>query len=387
MNDLGLTIKDYLPIIYATLQTLGLLSTIIYVFIKGTGTSVERIQTAWSMRWMYASILSTFYDQATDIGVLMYWYDLSLAERNKIIDIEHIDMTVLFVSCISVITLARIVSVAIGIVFAKQKFVGMILGLFDLLILARVWAKVTKTKKVIFRFGKNNDEQYIILMLQLCEIVLESMPQIILQSVFLIRTYFDQANIEKDSLTFVFISLIFSVLSVTKKYLKWVQSGNKSAFGSLNCRITDCPVLNIAFVFKYIFYVCNIMSRIVLYSLLWSVVGGVFVPAFFILCFIMFIYFNNKTAEDGAYSIIIFGFLFGDALGVIVDVFFNGDCSENVTIRFIVHSLQNILAFSVILCFSMITTFDCNYNLCADSKVRSIDKNKYVFILIIICAI
>ena len=76
----------------------------------------------------------------------------------------------------------------------KSKLLGLFLGMFDLLIVIFVWGKISGLSTNIHmlqleEMKQDEDELSMISQLQLIEIFFEALPQMLLQSLFLIRTF------------------------------------------------------------------------------------------------------------------------------------------------------------------------------------------------------
>ena len=114
---------------------------------------MKGLKEIWSYKWIYFSSLSTIYDQATDIGVLIYWY--SLIDNN---DIKHVDMMLLFaLSCVFIV-ISRLVNIYLGVAVMKSTLLGMFLGLFDLLIMTLVWGKISGYTNLFDEMEHDQDE-------------------------------------------------------------------------------------------------------------------------------------------------------------------------------------------------------------------------------------
>ena len=436
---------DYIAIIYASLQTIGILSTSIYVLIKSSAAGcLERLEEIWSYKWVYVSSLSTIYDQASDIGVIIYWYNLI----DK--DIENVDMTLLFALSSGFCLLSRIVNIFVASLMVKSCIIGMFAGIFDLLITILVWGKITNTRSKIFKdiaFANDVDEFTIISYLQMFEAIFEALPQILLQSLFLIRTFNNQLIYSYDDMNnyfnviLVWMSLFMSIISATNKisHIAITQGtiSQREKFENrynvrCNCiRNGECPIINIGIVFVKCFYVSNIITRLFIYSLLWSVAGGVFAIIFFIICLIVFIscikckvfnlgddhdatldsntipnspsgdkiniamvnvetgsnYNYNSAHLDANKGACMLGmyFVISEAFCLMSNNLYDSSLSissnENVNIikRFLIHNLCNFFAILLILYFSLNNDFDCKFKLCAHSKIRNINYNNIVF--------
>ena len=378
----SLSYGDYVAIIYASLQTCGLLSTSLYVLLKSSSSGCfARLKEIWSYKWIYVSSLSTIYDQATDIGVLIYWY--SLIGNNNI---KHVDMMLLFVLSCVFISISRLMNAFLGFALVKSKVLGIFLGMFDLLITSLVWHKVTGSTNVFTQMNKDQDELTDISWLQFCEIFLETLPQILLQSLFLTRTFGNSVVYQDDNVfnvLLVWISLFISVLSATNKIShSGLTGGNVSereAFENKYSIRLKCPIINIGVLSKKIFYILTTITRLFIYSLLWSVCGGLFVTLFFVICFVVYVICVKRGVYDTDDSLVNIcgGFWLEEAFG------FGDDNMHTSSGRkqFAISNACNFFGLSLIFYFGMDNSFDCNYNLCADKTIRSFNHNTFVRVL------
>ena len=388
--SLSLEYGDYVAIIYASLQTCGILSTSLYVLLKSSSSGcMERLKEIWSYKWIYISSLSTIYDQATDIGVTIYWY--SLIGNN---DIKHVDMMLLFVLSCIFLTISRLWNMYLGYSFIKSIVLGLFLGMFDLLITTFVWRKITDNKDMFEEMDQDADEFSIILQLQVCEIFFETLPQILLQSLFLTRTFNNDVVYEDDfNIYLVWISLFISVVSATNKVSHIAITGADNVLerdkseNKYNIR-HKCPIINIGVLSMKMFYISTIITRLFIYSLLWSVCGGMFVCLFvpsccavFVICVKCGVYKKEDVwaDDDDLLLDICWYFLILEAFGFAANV--DNWQKSSAPKRFIIHSTLNFFVLLLILYFGIDNSFDCNYNLCADKKIRSFNYNTLVFVL------
>ena len=424
--NMTVAISEIATISYAILQTVGILSTAVYVWFSVEGSTTHRLKQVWRMRFIYTSTLATIYDQATDIGVIIYWYDLMILEQNGE-DIQHIDMRLFFWICLAFLSLSRVLNVVFFGVFCRGSVnldtenpcLGVLLGLFDLLTTYQVWTGVIenfdKSNTNINTNTNNNDNSNNkvdssssstgfqlenadfsetnekIALIQLFEVVFESIPQSILQGVFLIRSNNDDViksyngndeNSNNDAFSLVIISLFFSVISATNKYIKF----NNERYLHLRRK---CPIMHIGYLMYGFWYYCNIISRLFLFILLWSIVGGIFVFVFAFISFIGYLigYFCNiySSDEDKIFDILR-QFWLEHILGYI-------DLSDKQDIpHFLHHCVENVLLFGVILFFTFDNSFECDHQniiKCADPDTRYINgKNGGIIaVFVITCGI
>ena len=169
---------------------------------------------------------------------------------------------------------------------------GLFLGMFDLLIMTFVWGKITQNNNMFTQMEQDEDELMMISNLQVVEILFETLPQILLQSLFLMRTFDNDAVYDTNNtfnIYLVWVSLFISVVSATNKmsHIVMTRGGGVSARDEFKNKYnirSKCPIINIGLLSKKIFFISTILTRLFVYSLLWSVCGGMFA----LFCIIIF---------------------------------------------------------------------------------------------------
>ena len=176
------------------------------------------VVTSWKRRSIYSPTIVHFYDTATDIGVMILWGDLAFKQQRGEIEIPHVNMMVFFILGIVFIALYRIGGVVASQCYEKQatpkeRLTGF-LALFDLAIFWGVFE------------AHNEDETEIesgspLWIMQIGETIAESVPEAMLQSVYLIRTWNSNIHTDSNQDTFlVILSIIGSYLSILNKIIK-----------------------------------------------------------------------------------------------------------------------------------------------------------------------
>ena len=387
--SLNLDYGDYVTIIYASLQSFGILSTSFYVLFKSSSSGcMEKLKEIWSYKWIYFSSLSTIYDQATDIGVLIYWH--SLINNDKI---EHVDMELLFVLSCIFLSISRFVSGMYVFAIMKSVLLGLFLGMFDLLIMTLVWVKISENKNTLEELRQDEDELSIILGLQMYETYFETLPQILLQSLFLIRTFKNDVVYDTNNqfnIYLVWISLFISVVSSTNKISSYGTSGGISTRDSILFKLNirkKCPIINIYLLSLKMYFILTILTRLFIYSLLWSICGGMVVTLFFVTCFVVHVVCLKK----GVYTLEDLGLRDGnDSIYHVSLAFFTWEAfgflgkfnHESTTLkRFVISNTLSLIGLLLVLYFGIDNSFDCIANLCANKKIRSLKYNTFAFVI------
>eukprot|EP01084_Bolivina_argentea_P055781 102200_1 len=128
------------------------------------------------------------------------------------------------------------------------------------------------------------------MLLQCGESVLESLPQIILQSVFIIRSGNDQ-KLKAGNIVLIFLSVIASLLSIANKFI-WVDKVGPSVASkaqSLKPRKIFPGCINYWYLVRVLWRICSIMSTFSIYVLIWTVLGGEWLPICAVILFIAWI--------------------------------------------------------------------------------------------------
>ena len=355
-------------IVYSSAHVLALVCASGYILCNYDGTLLEKLKYLWKTKWIYTSLLTKIYDQATDIGVAIYWYELAQKEHRQSrdsFDIPHLDMNILFWLCIGILVLSRVVTAGVIVLHWGNK--DGLLALIDGYIIYKIYIAVVKEYKT-----KPTDE---IRHAQLFEVILEAVPQIILQSLFIIRTnnYFETSII-------VFISLGFSMIAASSKYIAWdAELEQFDEFIRTPQISAHCPMINIGYLARIFWRICDLISRLCLYVLLWSVVGGIFIFIFVLFIFIGYYIhtwcFHHYEIQHSTHTELLLKFLLYHLLGTIWDAGTNDDINAQ---RWVLHHFcENIVVLIIVLIFAGLK-FDCDYNICANPDTRRIEINSYV---------
>ena len=255
---------------------LVVLSLVIHLHAKNSGESLkfskfcDRLS---KMRGVFVPLIVHIYDTATDIGVLYEWYQLTQLEKNDPdIKIESLNMQLFFDTALySMIVYRAFLGIAGGILccifscgftanetgYSRHRtwpcficlgfVIGIILGVLELGIFIAVFIEQKTTiqdqkqaKEKLPHFMRNDPKTMkrinkifggipiragpIQKGIQLIEGVLESLPELILQSVFIIHSandpYLSKSEQNNNSLfLLVILSIIASLISITNKYI------------------------------------------------------------------------------------------------------------------------------------------------------------------------
>eukprot|EP01084_Bolivina_argentea_P258245 435298_1 len=246
------------------------------------------LKTVWKMRGVYGGLAVHSFDVLTDILVIYQWL--------QYIDIpgDNIDPKVMAYCAIAVLVFSRIISsVAI---FMKEKDIGRsILQFFDLLIFTEIFE--THNKIISQMKNKNLKDKNTAIESTLSfkyvrnfEAVFESIPQSVLQLVFVMRT--------RDINLIFIISIIQSTISMTNSVLnndstqmqddKWKPYKQRlpPTFGFIKHAISRLS---------------EVMYRIGLLALFWSVCGGLSFGIMLVLD-LLFICASIRFRDDFEFS-------------------------------------------------------------------------------------
>ena len=230
-----------MSIVYLTLQISLLLLIVCVTYDRKRGI-IDNIKFVWRRRSVYGTVLVQLFDQASDIGVLILWWQYADDENdsNSDFDVPHVDMQLMASLSLASLITSRVVSSLIVLLTVQytnkfEKYLDALLCLLEFYVIKQVWishrygnsnkfladinsdtatavstnatndknTKETETSNNGSNNGSNNDDIEPTAELRSTkwvEAIFESFPQTLLQSVFVIRTFdtdFDIKNIER----------------------------------------------------------------------------------------------------------------------------------------------------------------------------------------------
>eukprot|EP01083_Nonionella_stella_P086917 241643_1 len=344
----------------------------------------ELLKVVWTKRGIYAPILVHLYDTSTDIGVIVEWWILAKNPNNEIND--AINMTVIIWLSFGFLILYRLATIAMLIyarysveevgISSKAKdddeddslWIDVLLSLFDVYII-----------KAIYKSIKNEDSEAgpRQKLLQLLESIAESLPQMVLQSVFLIKT----RHIDTSSTAIVALSLAASLLSVTNKYV-WFDADSVDPFAKTLDIKKECgSCVNYAYVVRIMWRFSLISLRFIIFSLVWCAIGGFYWFIFAVISYILWVtYFYiitcveiiKKKARNPSYRPLDMNVnQYRPLLYALVAFVSYLLSKDNVLRLFIIHFVETTvsMAFITLFIFSPITCWRCT-----DPAERTIDN-------------
>ena len=263
-----------------------------------------------------------------------------------------------------------------------NKFLA-ILALFDLSIFVEVYKAHDD--------DDNNEPTEEMRTIQLAEAVLESVPQSLLQSVFVMRTFIankNDNNLKSQDTLLLLFSVIASIVSIATKYITvdstpfvnnngGAYASEESEKANFCSKKNKCFFINFGYFVRSLWRIGSVTARVLIYSLVWAVMGGAFFICYLIIEILLctfFVGFVDKKFEKKEQFLFI--------IVAMVSIYFE---DWNTRIFFYVRLIDDILVLSIIFLFSFYS-FKCD-PVCSDSENRNIDKNIAVKTYIIISAI
>eukprot|EP00485_Elphidium_margaritaceum_P011826 CAMPEP_0202699404 /NCGR_PEP_ID=MMETSP1385-20130828/12623_1 /ASSEMBLY_ACC=CAM_ASM_000861 /TAXON_ID=933848 /ORGANISM="Elphidium margaritaceum" /LENGTH=760 /DNA_ID=CAMNT_0049356339 /DNA_START=146 /DNA_END=2428 /DNA_ORIENTATION=- len=326
---------------------------------------------------IYGEILLHLYDTSTDIGVLVQWAILAKREaEDENFDVKTLDMRALFWTSLSFLILYRIISAVVGYYSAKsdeRDFSGweswdIFLGLIDMYVI----------KAVLFAIKQDAEEPTAKQrMIQLMESIFESLPQIVLQSVFIVRSQNDPV-LSTESSWLIGLSLLGSLWSISSKYIYADKYGVIEAAEEAKFSLKK-PCINGLYMLRVVWRFSLVAVRFLVCSLVWTALGGVimclFVPSSFALWLALSsieIYkiqgasTSNQKADNVILSVIAFSLI------ALVS-----PPSYKSRLFAIGHIVETLLALSIITWFAFDVSVSCPMcSLRVQSQAR---RNGYIF--------
>eukprot|EP01084_Bolivina_argentea_P271646 462288_1 len=394
-------------IVYGSLHVILLFAIGYIVYKQGTHEKIVSksfVKDVWSQRKIYGTVLVHIYDCATDIAVLIIWFGLMQDELDGH-DYEDVNMQIYFWTAFCFIILHRLVVLAYMMSeFSISTWYYPILALLDLAIFVGVYESITMAKQIDNAGNDTNEDEVELATtskisstlqenpesekgnyvsevsigekqktIQFIEAAVESLPQVIVQSAFIIRSQNDEDLRTNNSGQWLLIlSLIGSTVSVANKY-RWVDDiALKDKYSGFKPNLEFPNCMNYWYFLPTIWRYCNTITRFTVFSLLWGVCGG-----YWIMVYILFTYamtcagtFCMRYVESNLNCYAIFPGFFVSILLIpgISDI-----RSFQLVLR--IRWIDNIIAYGMIALFAGVK-FDCNK--CADKNLRHFGQNTMI---------
>ena len=267
----------------------------------------------WALKKIFAPLIVHFYDCATDLGVVYYWYTLMKEEQDGIYEYDAVDMKIYFWCGVTFLILYRVVMFALLCWAFFQgddiKFYDPLLLLLHLYVFRAAYLSYKDNEKEIEKRKQAKDSKATpatsdpetgsatavtpkideldieMSLMQFTALLLESgfesLPQIILQSVFIIRSYNDE-RLRTDSIWLLGLSIIASLVSISDKFVTadetaqdfYAESPKFDAVSKGLCFNKETLWYSV----RVLWRTCHIANGFVVYVLIWTVLGGAFVP-------------------------------------------------------------------------------------------------------------
>eukprot|EP01084_Bolivina_argentea_P019313 35923_1 len=384
------------------------------------------MKDVWNQRKIFFPLIIHFYDTATDIGVIYNWFELMKDEET--INYDSVDMKTFFWCGITFLIIYRI-GILLYAVYelcdGDGEWYHIILVLLDLYIFVVVYESFNEAQGIITKNAqrrkankirkkqkrqkeiemnqpvkeiemgqitndKTVDTKPVIYMseeveiepvdtqmyMQLFEAVTESMPQIVIQSVFIIRSANDEILAESGSnIGLLSLSILASLLSISNKYA-WLDKSE------------DC--IHYWYVIRVLWRLFHILSKFAVFTLIWTVLGGTWLPIWAGICWIFWFILvwivaakMEKKKIEGFEK--ISQFIFGSsiyALGFLIAIVIS---AKEFKSHFVFKWIETTIGLAAIAIFGTLK-FGCD--MCASSDTRTIMKtstsNDRVFIYFIL---
>eukprot|EP01083_Nonionella_stella_P110949 325067_1 len=405
-------------IIYFVVNIIFMFGLAFHVYRSGNHKlkSKSYLKAVWSQRKIIFPLIIHFYDTATDIGVIYNWYELMKDEEDPKTDYDSVDMKAFFWCGISFLLFYRILMLILS-VFRwldeddEGEWYHVLLVLIDLYIFAFIYESFNEANGIITknaeRRQKNaqrkkqkreeinkqleiavekgqistdkaeaiqialNDEVEIEpgdaqMFVQMLEAVTESMPQIVLQSVFLIRSANDDRLKYGSNMGLLLFSVLASLFSISNKFV-WADTQGfvREIARSLKPRQSFPGCVNYWYIARAFWRLCHFLSKFAAFTLIWVVLGGAWLPIWAGTIFIVWsMWVMRQLRMDSNYNhceVVSEGFILG--LFYIVALL---NPSKQWVSHFIYKWIETTIALTAITVFGMIQ-FKCG--ICADSAL------------------
>eukprot|EP01083_Nonionella_stella_P104971 301506_1 len=309
----------------------------------------------WRLKSVYIPLIAHIFDSATDIGVSVHWAQLAFDHTNY----ENINMVVHFGWSIGIIGSHRTVSAYFAYSHTRdththiQRLFYAFLAFIDLYIFRIAYHSI--------QIGKPSNEQ---IKFRALEAVFESIPQIVFQSVFIIKCYGNSML----SSNLVMVSILASVLNVALKLIKNDQKffAEKAKQIQFKC---EKPCCNLEWVKRAFWRGANVSASIFLFSLVWTNIGGFYLGVTLSISFILWFatdlkeYYLMKQKIYEPWRLIT----------VVARCVYTPASSQKIHIG--IHMIEVFVGLLVTTVFGF-TNIDCKF--CSDPQTRQATHNPYI---------
>eukprot|EP01084_Bolivina_argentea_P004419 8405_1 len=335
------------------------------------------------------AVLVHFYDTATDIGVLILWYSLLQDELSGTYDYKDVDMKVYFGAACTFMLIYRFVMFFYCIyrnttddrnIDLCTKVYQPILAILDLFILVGVYNSLENAQDILSgndTVPKHDESDEIKIdalqqAVQFSEAVLESLPQVVLQAAFIIRSANDPVLRSNSNQWLLFVSLIASICSVANKY-RWMDDIQlKDKHSGFKPKKTFPGCISYWYLMLVIWRYCTTITRFAVFALMWGVCGGLWVVIYALFSFIwIYVTVTYISTADG--NIGCFDAIFSLAFAI---CFLPGVIDLKAFKRiFLARCIDNMVGYILIAIFISIK-FECE--ICNDPILRHFGQNEMI---------
>ena len=212
------TVTDFgevVGIAYATAYIV-LLIGIIALFYDKNHSVYGNFLFLWKKRGIYGPAMATIFDHASDMSVLVVWYEYyQISLEHSACKFHEVGILYYIVASLCILVFTRLFEILtmtkmVGIPGHSWNYFDFVLALFDLYSIKQVYLS--------HKQGSVADKPKKTAMLELTllnEVLLESIPEIVLQSMFII---YNSELVEGDEAIFL-VSIFFSLISASHKVL------------------------------------------------------------------------------------------------------------------------------------------------------------------------
>ena len=233
----------------------------------------------WNKKRCYFPFVAQIIDQATDIAVIIQFYQIYKFEKENNYDCKGINGGYLFWLSLTAFFLYRIVSCIWVYIITDGKKLDTLFQLFDL--------KLYHALYINFKLHKDkpsNPQRF----LQMLDATLESFPQCIIQMFYLIRigTFENHSFNGNFANNLVIVSLVFSIFNITSRTIEEDKIYFHEHWRLLEFNWQPFHI-NWRYLVRFVWRLLDISSRFGCILLMWLGLGGM--VTFVYICFESFV--------------------------------------------------------------------------------------------------
>ena len=350
------------------------------------------IKDIWSQRKIYAPLIVHFYDTATDIGVILYWYGLMVEETDQGIDYESVNMKVFFWCGITFLLFYRLCTLIFVTASVcncdpfdiESDWYDVMLVVLDVYIFKTVYQSFKDANNTLGANAKRRKEREAKKKQMELEITSHS-EETETEKKKVTETPDDEDEIAIHDTQMILqmgesITESMPLISIANKFVRLDSDKFKNEAQELSAKWKFPGCVSYWYILGVLWRICNVMSQFIIYVLIWTVLGGAWIGIWCAFVYILYVIYLTSRGLSGCEDFVwTLGYGFVAFAGLLLDL--NHDAQH------VMKFMESCVGLSVIAIFATMG-FECG--ICASSDQRQFvndaENNRILMYFVMGCA-